>query len=284
MFPRLVMTLAALLFAKSATAQTVPTYAIDVASQPFPPQVAPHPINVPAPPDPATLQKLELLRQRIAQRDQLQREIDQLIVETQTPQSMTVHFELLEVNHSAAAKLGITPSGPQLMGSAGVRPSWTLDELEKLRQAGAVQTLASPRIQVQSGEQAATQIGVVPSNGDAEKIDSPYTKLEVRADSLGNNQVQVDFRLDRGAPLGGKKTDNGPIPRTQHTIINSCVTSKFGATETFGGLTIDRTRTRRGALGRITETIMVETLLLVRVDAEMPRTTGVVPASAIAPR
>jgi hypothetical protein len=280
MSPRLVATVVALLLiSPSASAQTVPALAGGV-----PPQVAPHPINVPAPPDSVTLQKLGLLRERIVQRDQIQREIDQLIVETQTPQSMTVHFELLEVNHSAAVKLGITPSGPQITGSFGVRPSWTLDELEKLRRAGVVQTLASPRIQVISGEQASTQIGAVPLNGDEAKIDSPYTKLEVRADSLGNNQVQVDFRVDRGAPLEGKKTDSGPIPQTQHTIINSRVTSKFGATETFGGPNIERTRTRRGALGRVTETVVVENVLLVRVDAEMPRSAGVVPATAISPR
>jgi hypothetical protein len=265
-------------------AQTVPTYAIDGASQPLPPQVAPHPVNVPAPPDPVTQQKLELLRERIAQRDQLQREIDQLIVETQTPQCMTVHFELLEVNHSAATKLGISPSGPNLTGSFGVRPSWTLDELEKLRKAGVVQTLFAPRVQVLSGEQAKAQIGDLPANSDEEKIDSPYAKLEVRADSLGNNQVQVDFRLDRGTPLEGKETDNGPIPRTQHTTINSRVTSKFGTTETFGGPTIERTRTRRGALGRVTETAVVEHVLLIRVEAVMPHSAGVVPASAIAPR
>jgi len=245
---------------------------------------APQPITTPAPADPAVLQKLQLLRERIDQREQLQREIDQLILETQTPQSMTVHFELLEVNHSLATKLGIAPSGPQLTGSFGTHPSWTLDELEKLRQAGAVQTLVSPRMQIQSGEQATTQIGAAPANGDEAKIDSPYTKLEVRADSLGNNQVQVDFRLDRGSPLEGKKTDNGPIPKTEHTIINSRLTSKFGATETFGGPTIERTRTRRRALGRVTETVMVENVLLVRIDAEMPRTAGVIPATAISPR
>lgn len=277
MLSRLVMTFAALSFAATASAQTIPALAAGVPLQ----QASQ---AVPASPDPVTQQKLELLRQRIAQRDQLQREIDQLIVETQTPQTMSVHFELLEVNHSAAAKLGITPSGPKLTGSFGVRPSWTLDELEKLRQAGVVQTLFAPRVQVISGEQAKAQMGAIPANGDEEKLDSPYAKLEVRADSLGSNQVQVDFRLDRGAPLEGKKSDNGPIPRTQHTVINSRVTSNFGTTETFGGPTIERTSTRRGALGRVTETIMVETVLLVRVDAEMPRTAGVVPASAIAPR
>ena len=100
MSPRLVATVVALLLiSPSASAQTVPALAAGV-----PPQVAPHPINVPAPPDPVTLQKLGLLRERIVQRDQIQREIDQLIVETQTPQEMVVHLELLEVNRTMAEK------------------------------------------------------------------------------------------------------------------------------------------------------------------------------------
>lgn len=279
MFRRLVFTAAWLITAQTAVAQTLPQPPSGV-----PAPIAPHPINAPTPPDPAMLQKLELLRQQIAQRDQLQREIDQLIVDTQTPQCMTVHFELLEVNYSAVAKLGIMPTGRQLTGSFSTRRAWTPDDLEKLRLEGAVQTLVSPRVQVLSGEQATTQMGAAPANGDEAEIDSPFTKLEVRADSLGNNQVQIDFRLDRATPIEGKKTDNGSIPRTQHTTIDSRVTSKFGETESFGGVISERTRTRRGALGRVTETLMVETVLLVRVDAEMPQTAGVVPATAIAPR
>ena len=281
MLSRLVMTFAALAFAASASAQAELTPTTDM---PSPQQVTPHAITTPAPTDPVLLEKLLLLRERIAERDQLQHEIDQLIVETQTPQSMTVHFELLEVNHSAATKLGIMPTGRRLTGSFSNRLAWTLDDLEKLRQEGAVQTLFAPRVQVSSGEQTKAQMGAAPVNGEAAEIDSPYTKLEVRADSLGNNQVQVDFRLDRTTPIEGKKADYSSVPRTQCTTIDSRLAAKFGETESFGGLLSERTRTRRGALGRVTETIMVETVLLVRVDAEMPRTAGVVAASATAPR
>jgi hypothetical protein len=50
------------------------------------------------------------------------------------------------------------------------------------------------------------------------------------------------------------------------------------------GLRCKETRTRRGALGRVTEEITTETVVLIRVEGVLPRSAGVVPASAIVPR
>lgn len=239
--------------------------------------------SLPSPQDPILQQKLDLLRQRIAERDQLQREIDQLIVETQTPQRMTVHFELLEVDVSAATKLDLMPSGRQLNGSLANRLAWTPDDLEKLRREGAVQTLAAPSVAVASGEQSTTQYGPARTNSEENGPQAPSTDFQVRADSLGANQVQVDFRINRTSSLDGKATKN-IVPTSQQLTISSRMAIPFGEAKTFGGLVSERTRTRRGALGRVTETVMVETVLLIRVDAEMPETAGVIPATAIAPR
>lgn len=277
---RLVATIVALLLiAPSASAQTIPALAAGV-----PPQVAPHPIDVPAPPDPVTLQKLGLLRERIVQRDQIQREIDQLIVETRTPQEMVVHLELLEVNRTMAEKLGI--------GSAKRDPAistmefwpWTAAELELLREKGAVQTLAAPRLEVESGQPAASQAGVAHVNASDNGVDSPFTEFRVRADSLGNNRVRVEFNVDHATPTENGKSQRDPLHRTQHSSISSGMESAFGESQMLGGLISQRTRTRRGALGRVTETIHVELVLLIRTEAVMPQTAGVVPATAIAPR
>ncbi len=284
MFSRFLVTFAALSFAASASAQTVPTYAIDVASQPFPPQVAPHPVNAPAPPDPVTLQKLELLRQRIAQRDQLQLEIDRLIVETQTPQQMVVHMELLEVNRTMAEKLGIGSEKRDPAVSTLDFWPWTAAELEQLREKGAVQTLAAPRLEVESGQETTSQVGVAHANASDNGVDSPFTEFHVRADSLGNNRVRVEFKVDHATPSEEGKSQPNPLHRTRRSSINSGVESAFGESQMLGGLASQRTRTRRGALGRVTETVHVEMVLLIRTEAVMPRSAGVVPASAIAPR
>jgi len=266
-----------------AIAQTVPTYAIDVASQTLPPQVAPHPINVPAPPDPITQQKIEQLRQRLAQRDQLQREIDQLIVETQTPQQMVVHLELLEVNRTLADKLGfVSPRQDPAVSTMQFGP-WTMAQLDELRRQGAVETLVSPKLHVTSGQLATTQVGVPHENSALNGVDSPFTEISVRADSLGNNRVRVDFKVDRASPSEADKSNPNPALRAHRITVDSGIEAAFREPQMLGGLISQRTRTRRGALGRVTETIHVETVLLIRTEAIMPRSAGVVPASAIAP-
>ena len=280
MSPRLVATVVALLLiSPSASAQTVPALAAGV-----PPQVAPHPINIPTPPDPVTLQKLGLLRERIVQRDQIQREIDQLIVETRTPQEMVVHLELLEVNRTMAEKLGIGSAKRDPAVSTVEWGPWTMAELEQLRAKGAVQTLAAPKLEVVSGQQATSQIGVAHANSDDNGVDSPFTDIRVRADSLGNNRVRVEFNVDHATPTEDGKSQRNPLHRTQHSSVNSRIESAFGESQMLGGLISRRTRTRRGALGRVTETSHVEMVLLIRTEAVMPKTAGVVPATAIVPR
>jgi hypothetical protein len=268
-----------LLAANAATAQS-----LQQSPTGPPPAVAPHPINAPAPADPILLQKLELLRARIGQRDQLQREIDQLIVETQTPQQMVIHLELLEVNRTMAEKLGIGSKKRDPSASVVEVQPWTMAELDELRRQGAVETLASPKLQVTSGQLATSQIGVADANSELNGVDSPFTDISVRADSLGNNQVRVDFRVDRASPSEADKSNRDPALRARRISIESRMGSTFGDTQMFGGMTSQRTRTRRGALGRVTETVYLETVLLIRAEAVMPRTAGIIPAAAITPR
>jgi hypothetical protein len=246
-----------------------------------PPAVAPHPINAPAPADPMLLQKLELLRARIGQRDQLQREIDQLIIETQTPQQMVIHLELLEVNRTMAEKLGIGSKKRDPSVSVAEAQSWTMAELDELRRQGAVETLVSPKLHVTSGQLATSQIGVANANSELNGVESPFTDISVRADSLGNNQVRVDFRVDRTSPSEADKSNRDPALRTHCITVSSRTDSTFGETQVLGGMISKLTRTKRGALGRVTETVYVETVLLIRAEAVMPRTAGIVPAAAI---
>lgn len=284
MFSRLIVTFAALSFAASASAQTIPALAAGVPLQQAPQAVAPYPSNVPAPLDPITQQKIEQLRQRLAQRDQLQREIDQLVVETQTPQQMVVHLELLEVNRTLADKLGIGSAKQDPFVSTMDFWPWTMTQLDELRRQGAVETLVSPKLHVTSGQLATTQVGVPHENSELNGVDSPFTEISVRADSLGNNRVRVDFKVDRASPSEADKSNPNPALRASHVGVSSRIDAAFEEPQMLGGLISKRTRTRRGALGRVTETVHVETVLLIRTEAIMPRSAGVVPASAIAPR
>jgi hypothetical protein len=56
----------------------------------------------------------ELLRQKLAQRDELQREIDELCEATQTWQQIVVRMKVMEINLTKMRKLGIdfAPGNP----------------------------------------------------------------------------------------------------------------------------------------------------------------------------
>lgn len=268
MHPRLHTLIAAcgLAAATPAIAQTLPaSYPSTAPAQQLPPAQ-----------DPILLQKLDLLRQRIAQRDQIQREIDQLIVETGTPQVITVHLELLEINVSAAEKLGedFRRQSPQTEAAGAI--TWTAAEIELLREKGIALSLAKPQLMTASGQQATSRV----ANGES----SPATEVQLRPDSLGNNQVHLDLFVERTAPSTEKKSEQLPGSAPQKFSMTTGLDLQFGETRVLSGLLMKRTQTRRGALGRVTESVTIEHVLLVRAEGVMPRAAGVVPASAIAPR
>ena len=244
---------------------------------------APHPVNLAPPVGAAQQEKLELLRHCIAQRDQLQHQIDQLVIETQTPERMIVHLELLEVNLTAAEKLGITPKVQGSPAGTTTLNSWTEADIATLRSKDAVQVLAAPKLEVANGEDARSQFGAN-ANSELNGVESPYTDVQVRADALGNNRARVQFRVDRMTPDQEGRKRNDPAFRTQQSTVGSQVELAFDETMSMGGLVMNRTRTRRGALGRVTETYKSEMVLLIRTEAVMPQTGAVIPATAISPR
>lgn len=249
MFPKLfLLTAACLLATSTATGQGVyqPPSAYPVAA----PQAG-------APAAVATISpQLELLRQKIAQRDQLQREIDELIVATQTPQAIEIHLELLEINVTAAEKLGVDLA------------TLTSEQLEELRVAGAVQTLSRPRFMASSGQQLNSQVG-------------ESQKIECRADSLGNNRLRMALHVE--AKGNAESTGGSKSPAGTMIAFDAPLELNFSETRILSGLRSQRTQTRRGALGRVTETVTTQATLVVRAEPILPRTAGVVPA-AFTPR
>lgn len=222
--------------------------------------------SLPSPQDPILQQKLDLLRQRIAERDQLQREIDQLIVETQTPQAVQVFLELMEVNLTAAERLGIAPA---------VGGAFTPAQLEELRQRGAIVFHARPQLMGATGEPLQMQ------TTNSETGAPLGTTVELQADSLGANRVRIAVH----AKNQSKAEESSKTPNVPHTLeVDTQFEAAFGETKVFQGLLTKRTQTRRGALGRVTETISTEAVLVVRAEALLPRAAQVTPATAIAPR
>ena len=194
---------------------------------------------------------------------------------------MIVHLELLEVNLTAAEKLGLRPTPQARPAGTTTFNDWTEADLAKLRSQNAVEVLASPKLEVSSGEEARSQFGANANSENGAK--SPSTDVQVRADALGNNQARVDFRIERTTP-DPERSAKDPTARTQVSSVNSQVEVTFGETASLGGLIINRTRTRRGALGRVTETYKSGMVLLIRAEAVLPHASGIIPATAIFPR
>lgn len=238
------------------------------------PAIPPHPVSTQPAADPALLAKLELLNQRIAARDQLQREIDQLIVETQTPQQMVVHLELLEINVTASGKYET---------EAGKQTKWTLAEIEELRKRGIAKSLAAPRLSAANGQLITSQIGDASADG-SRGTPPRVTDVQVRGDSLGNNQVRLAVHVDHSEPFEGTVAKGGDPQQPHRSTVDTRLELSFGETQLFGGLLTRKTRTRRGALGRVTEDVLTEKIIVVRVEPILPTTPGIVPATAILPR
>lgn len=210
-------------------------------------------------------QKLQLLQQRIAERDRLQQEIDRLLLETQTPETIAVSVEFIELNWTAAEKLGVKLVDQQSLTGA---------QLGQLRKQGAARTIFRPKFMAPSGQVVHSRLG----HEGAENSAADASEISVRVDALGGNRVNVDLHARHvGVPTENQSQPTGISVDTHYQ-------STLGDTNLFRGALVTSERTRRAALGRVTETVKLEQLVLVRTEAVMPQTGAIIPATAISPR
>ena len=152
---------------------------------------------------------------------------------------------------------------------------WTSREIQLLREKGIAKSLETPELMAVTGQAATSRSG-----GDVD------TSLEVqlRPDSLGANQVHLQLFVERTTADDSASSErNGPSVPSKISFTTA-LDLAFGETRVLSGMITKRTQTRRGALGRVTQEIVTEPVLLVRVEGITPRTAGIVPVSAIAPR
>lgn len=225
--------------------------------------------------DPATSAKLQALRQLLDQRDQLQRQIDQLIIETQTPQQMIVRLELLEIDVTAAQSLRAKNQEARSNVDAAGGSGWTSREIDLLRQKGIAKSLETPELMAVTGQAATSRSG-----GDR----ATSLEVQLRPDSLGANQVHLQLFVERTTADDSASSEPNRPNVPSKISFTTALDLAFGETRVLSGMISKRTQTRRGALGRVTQEIVTEPVLLVRVEGITPRTAGIVPVSAIAPR
>ncbi len=151
-----------------------------------------------------------------------------------------------------------------------------LPVIDKLREAGIATSLARPQLMVLSGQRASARVG----NGE----NSSVTEVQLQADALGNNRVFLDLHVERIEPMNGKKNAANAETPQRRSFTNPSLELTLGQTSLLSGWNYKETRTRRGALGRVSEEVRTEAVLLITAEGVMPRQAGVVPATAIAPR
>jgi hypothetical protein len=203
-----------------------------------------------------------LLRQKLAELNCLQGEIDALRAATGTPQQVLVKIKVLEVWRTKLRKMGADFSGKPaneqvdaLLSYSGkpgdtqfLGRSETVDELVNwLRQNNIAKVLAEPTIVTTSGRPASFNVGgevplpAAPGSSQAVGFKPFGTQVDVLAIAKGENRVRLELRarvseLDelRSNEIAGKR-----VPAFKVRQVDSSCDMEFGQTGALSG-TVER--------------------------------------------
>lgn len=234
-----------------------------------------------------------LLKDKLAERDRLQREIAALRETTNTPEQVLVRVKLLEINLTKLRRSGIDFSAPgrgridaadlarRLSSGAGANIAndqpelWALVDALAKRNLGKV--LAEPSVVVTGGQPASLSVGgefPIPQpgpNGGC-KIQKYGTQLDVAANSIGDNRVRLEVR----PRVSEIDASNGVIVAGQHvpalTVreFDTAVEMEFGKSFVLSGLVKQRLESAVTASGVQTDEVQ-EIALVVVVTPEIVR-------------
>jgi hypothetical protein len=245
-------------------------------------------------PTPEALRDHELLRQKLAERDRLQREIDELRITTQTPEQIVVHLEMLEVNLTALRGLGLDFAGQtengfvqssvaELLGAGELRDfshgaGDVAALLETLKQNDLARTLANPTVAMISGQPATWYtvaeypVPAPPGSDDAVEFREVGTRLEVFAEALGDNRVRlrVNPRISRIGNSASLEINGVSVPSLNVREISTVCELSFGETAVLNGLVERRTEVSQSETGRTEKTIDIGVLFVVTPQAIQP--------------
>jgi hypothetical protein len=251
----------------------VPNEAPDVA----PPADVPHVASLPN--SPVHEAAKSLLKAKLAERDQLQREITALRNSTQTPEQISVHVKIVEINRTKlrqvhvdwaqpvngklseadlAAVLGVD-SGPKnsaLGFLSNLDPS-VLDFIAALERHNIGRELASPTMVVLSGQPGTLHVGseipiASPAAPGGIHTLKCGTQVDLTADAVGDNRVRINIRPRISAAIGDARVNqNGDTPPALSVRqLDTAFESEFGKTTILSGLVQERTESRTDQFGR----------------------------------
>jgi Bacterial type II and III secretion system protein len=236
-----------------------------IASEVDPPLVAPGAAKSPD-------AEVSLLREKIAQRDALQREIDALAESTQTPEKFVLRLQLIEIDRSKLRQLGsdLARLGVDKSVNCIDADPALLDRLASLEQQKISHVLAKPSIVVASGRPAKFVVGneiSLPSADakDGLRKETIGTQIDLTATSLGRNRVAVHLN-PRVTALDQSHlhlANGDSVPGVTVRQIDTNLELEFGKTSVISGLVQERKTSTADWLGRKSDQVEEVALMLV---------------------
>jgi Flp pilus assembly secretin CpaC len=160
------------------------------------------------------------LKQKLAELNCLQAEIDELRRTTGTPQQIVVKIQVLEVSHTKFDRLKKEAVGPEATGEVQRQISSILNSSEQgrgfrtiddsatveamiawIKKNNVGKVLAEPQIVAVSGKPASLHVGgelPLPGGGNASEpiqMEKFGTQVDLLANALGDNRVHLDLRV-----------------------------------------------------------------------------------------
>lgn len=200
-----------------------------------------------------------LLRQKLAERDRLQKEISELRKSTNTPEQVLVRVKVLEIDCTRVSQAGVdlklmgdAPQpvdlapilrGEQACGSTTINNSTIVGVFEMLEKQQFAKTLATPNIVTMSGVPASLHVGgeipVPPAEEGRAVTSKEYgTRLDVMATTLGDNRVRLaihprvaEVDNTQGILVGGQR-----VPAITLREVDSACELAFGESFLVSGL------------------------------------------------
>lgn len=255
---------------KGERSLVVPTVAPQFA------QVAPHPIAE----SPSTEWNgtQSLLRQKLVERERLQKEISQLQVATNSAEKIRVHVRVMEFDRTKAQSVGVDfaavdedKTGKGILSALSGKsvdipgvPSTGVDDFlfvsinnrqlglfDALEKRGVARVLASPTVVAIDGQEAAINVGsqlTGPNQPSVPGAPQEFgTKLRVKPTLVGNGKVRLEIRPRVCQPdyqhtivVGGQK-----LPSCKIREVDTAWEGVFGESFLLTGLVEERTEVRR---------------------------------------
>lgn len=227
-----------------------------------------------------------LLRQKLAERDRLQREITELRNSTKTPEQVLVRVKVVEIDRTKLDQAGVDLKlmgdssvpidlvpilrGEKNFGFATVANSTLAGVFEMLEKQQFAKMIATPTVVVVSGTPASLHVGgeipVPPAEQGGAVTSKEYgTRLDVTATTLGDSKVRLaihprvaEVDETQGIVVGGQK-----IPAITLREVDSVCELKLGESFLISGLVQERRTAQPGWAIRKSEAVHEIALVVV---------------------